>query len=123
MITIDYKNFKCEDCGEDKFTILDNFNMDISEITLFCSGKDCGAQYSFSPIMKKSSSYHQAKRCKCGIGWLDRNTKFCNDCGKENPNYKEEFITDEDLEDEEDDDEVDELLTNNNCKEEMNKNE
>ena len=57
-IFIDYKNFKCEDCGGDKFTILDRFKEDRNEITLNCATKDCEASYSFRPVIKLSSSSH-----------------------------------------------------------------
>ena len=114
-IFINYKNFKCEDCGGDKFTVIDKFKEDRNEFTINCATKDCEASYDFRPVMKLSSSSHPPKVCKCGKGFLSRDTKFCSGCGIKNPNYKNpetpnnNKITDKDLDI--DDDEVDELLT------------
>jgi len=86
MLMTIYDNFKCEDCNGDKFTLKDNFG-DESDITIFCAKKDCGSSYTFSPVMKHRSSYHQSKRCSCKGGLLSRENKYCSCCGKKNPNY------------------------------------
>ena len=81
-------NFKCEDCGGDKFTFNDRVAKGNYELTLFCAGKDCEASYSFRADIKLSCSSHPTKICKCNQGFLDRNTRFCSGCGKKNPNFK-----------------------------------
>lgn len=82
-----YKNFKCEDCDNDKFTIKDNFDGEI-DITLYCANKNCEASYTFRPVMKQSMSSHPPKRCSCGFGLLSRLDKYCSCCGKKNPSFK-----------------------------------
>ncbi len=88
MFTVIHENFKCEDCGDDKFTIKDNFEWDKGDITLFCANKDCGASYTFRPVMKQSMSSHPTKRCSCGLGLLSREDSYCNYCGKKNTYFK-----------------------------------
>lgn len=85
MMEIIYKNFKCEDCNNDKFTIKDRFEWGIDEITIYCP---CGASYTFRPEMKLKMSCHPSKRCSCSVTLLSRDNKYCSNCGKKNPNYK-----------------------------------
>ena len=87
MLMTIYKNFKCEDCDNDKFTIKDNFDGEI-DITLYCASKNCGASYTFRPVMKKSMSSHPPRNCSCGFGLLSRLDKYCSCCGKKNPSFK-----------------------------------
>ena len=87
VVTIDYGNFKCEDCGNDKFTLIDDFHMK-NDITIHCSNKDCEASYTFSPEMKLRMSSHQPKICSCNHGFLSRNDNYCSGCGKKNPYFK-----------------------------------
>ena len=124
---IQTKNFKCEDCGGDKFTVIDRFDMSVNEFKIHCATKDCEASYDFRPVMKLSSSSHPTKICECNQGFLSRTDKFCSGCGIKNPGFKEQLytfddkdrlvakdmdkITDADLD--VDDDEVDELLMKN----------
>ena len=88
MLTVVHENFKCEDCGNDKFTIKDNFEWEKNDITLHCANKDCEASYTFRPVMKKSMSSHQPKRCSCGFGLLSREDLYCSCCGKKNTYFK-----------------------------------
>ncbi len=83
VVLISLDNFKCEDCGGDKFTMYDK--EDRTDITLFCASKDCEASYTFSPTIKLSSSSHPPKLCSCGRGFLS--DKYCSMCGKKNPLY------------------------------------
>jgi hypothetical protein len=85
MMEIIYKNFKCEDCDNDKFTIKDNFEIGVNEFTIYCT---CGASYTFIPEMKLRHSYHPSKRCSCGVTLLSRDDKYCSNCGRKNLNYK-----------------------------------
>lgn len=87
MLMAIHKNFKCEDCDNDKFTIKDNFDGEI-DITLHCASKNCEASYTFRPVMKQSMSSHPPKRCSCGFGLLSRLDKYCSCCGKKNPYFK-----------------------------------
>ena len=80
-------NFKCEDCGGDKFTIYDEDYR--TDFTIHCANKDCEASYTFRSEMKLSSSSHPPIRCSCGFGFLCRFDKYCNMCGKKNPRYKD----------------------------------
>ncbi len=84
---IDYGNFECEDCGNDKFTIINDFS-GRSDITLHCSNKDCEASYTFSPEMKMRMSCHPPKRCSCGVSLLSRDDNYCGNCGKKNTYFK-----------------------------------
>ena len=81
-----YENFKCEDCGNDKFTLVDD-KIGRSDITLHCFTKDCEASYTFSPEMKMRSSCHPTKICPCGCGFLSREDNYCSGCGKKNPHF------------------------------------
>ena len=86
---INHENFKCEDCDGEKFTFYDGVKKrGAYELTLHCATKDCGACYSFGADIKFKSSSHPRKICKCNRGFLDRDTKFCSGCGKENPGYR-----------------------------------
>ena len=95
MLFIKSENFKCEDCGGDKFTMHEL--RESGTITLFCAGKDCEASYDFSPVMKIRSSSHPTRICECGKGFLSREDKFCSGCGKKNPRYKIKSIRKEEL--------------------------
>jgi len=88
MLMVIHKNFKCEDCGNDKFTIKDDFDWGNNDITLYCADKNCGASYTFRPVMKKSMSSHTPKRCSCGFGLLSREDKYCSCCGKKNTYFE-----------------------------------
>ncbi len=88
MLFVDYKNFKCEDCGSDKFTVIDDFSQGHSDFTLNCATKDCEASYTFSPEMKFRSSFSTTKICSCGGGFLSRHDNHCSGCGKKNPHFK-----------------------------------
>ncbi len=83
---VERKNFECEDCGSDKFTINEFDVVEEMDITLCCAGKNCEASYTFRPVMKQSMSSHPPKRCSCGFGLLSRLDKYCSCCGKKNPN-------------------------------------
>ena len=80
MIQIEHKNFKCEDCGNDKFTLYDDFDGK-GEINLHCSSKEC-ATYVFSYGIKQSSSFHPPKKCSCGKGTVSSMQRYCSMCGK-----------------------------------------
>lgn len=84
---VNYGNFKCEDCGNDKFTLVDDFSMR-GDITIHCSDKDCEASYTFSPEMKLRMSSHPTKICSCNQGFLSRTDNYCSGCGKKNPHFK-----------------------------------
>ncbi len=88
MLQITHKNFKCEDCGSDKFTIIDDFEWSRDDITLHCSNKDCEASYTFRSEMKLRMSSHPPKRCSCGVNLLNRTDNYCTNCGKKNPYFK-----------------------------------
>ncbi len=91
MLAIDYENFKCEDCGGDKFTMIDDFNCK-NDITLNCANKDCEASYTFTPEMKLGMSSHPPKICPCNQGFLSRTDNYCSGCGKKNP-YSQRWRT------------------------------
>ncbi len=88
MLMVAHKNFKCEDCGNDKFTIKDDFEWGKREMTLHCANKDCEASYTFSPEIKLSMSSHPSKRCSCKMNLLSRDDNYCSMCGKKNPHFK-----------------------------------
>ena len=88
MLTTTHKNFKCEDCGNDKFTIKDDFDWGKNDITLHCANKDCEASYTFSPKMELKISCHPPRRCSCGVTLLSREDNYCSSCGKKNPYFK-----------------------------------
>ena len=88
LMQVIHTNFRCEDCGNTNFTVKDNFDMDVGEITLNCSNTKCKASYTFRPAMKFSSSWHPPKMCSCKRNELSSIDIYCRICGKKNPNLK-----------------------------------
>ncbi len=87
MLIIDYKNFKCEGCDCDKFTVIDDFSFGNDDFTIHCAGKDCEASYTFRPKMELSSSSLPSKRCPCGVDFLSQTDFYCSHCGRKNPYF------------------------------------
>ena len=89
MLIAEHKNFKCEDCGSDKFTMIDNLEWGMQNMELNCAGKDCGASYTFTPEMKQRMSHHPTKICSCNQGSFSKEDNYCSGCGKKNPYFVE----------------------------------